>query len=101
MNLKPPEPNLDETLKLKPGFPGTYPWDDWERFAIANGLDPKMATLGRAVVREAYQHDWNTWVKSLCGWQDNGKRMLKFALQSPDEARVLWECLLKLDGDYD
>jgi hypothetical protein len=38
--------------------PGSYPWDHWERAALAGGLGRELATLGRAVMREASQHGW-------------------------------------------
>jgi hypothetical protein len=81
-----------------------YPWDDWERWAIDQGLDRNMAALARLTIREAYQHNWDERLKSLCGWRDHGKRMLKFALRSPEKARYRWNRLLETDGyrgEYD
>jgi hypothetical protein len=83
---------------------GHYPWDDWERWAIDQGLDCDLAALGRLTIREAYQHHWDARLKSLCGWCDNGRRMLKFALRSPAKARYRWNRLLETDGyrgEYD
>jgi hypothetical protein len=37
---------------------GSFPWDDWQIEAVAAGVGPDLASLGRAVMREAYQHDW-------------------------------------------
>jgi hypothetical protein len=77
---------------------GHYPWDDWEKDALAAGVPEKLAGLGRLTVREAYQHDWDDPLKSLCGWYDQGKRMISFALRSPEKARQRWERLLDTDG---
>jgi len=77
---------------------GHYPWDDWQKDALAAGVPKDLAGLGRLVVREAYQHDWSDELKSLCGWYDQGKRMIKFALHSPKEARRRWQRLLDTDG---
>ena len=35
---------------------GNYPWDDWERAALAAGVPKDLAGLGRLTMREAYQH---------------------------------------------
>jgi hypothetical protein len=98
-----PKPRLDEERVLGCEY-GHYPWDDWERWAIAQGLDRDLAGLGRLTIREAYQHQWDERLKSLCGWRDNGGRMLKFALRSPAKARYRWNRLLETDGyrgEYD
>jgi hypothetical protein len=83
---------------------GKYPWDDWERDALAADVSQDLAGLGRLTVREAYQHDWDDQLKSLCGWYDQGKRMVKLALRSPETARKRWQRLLNTDGyrgEYD
>ena len=77
---------------------GHYPWDDWERVALAAGLPEELAGLGRAVMREAYQHGWPPRLQSLCGWRDEGRRMLQFALRAPAKARYRWHRLLETDG---
>ena len=77
---------------------GHYPWDDWEKDALAAGVPEKLAGLGRLTVREAVQHDWDDHLKSLCGWYDQGRRMIKLALRSPEKARKRWERLLDTDG---
>jgi len=78
---------------------GHYPWDDWEKDALAAGVPKDLAGLGRLVVREAYQHDWDDHLKSLCGWYDRGGRMIKLALRSSEKARRRWEHLLETDGN--
>lgn len=83
---------------------GHYPWDDWERDALAAGVPKDLAGLGRLTVREAYQHDWSDRLKSLCGWYDRGQRMIKLALRSPRTAEKRWQRLLDTDGyrgEYD
>ena len=77
---------------------GHYPWDDWERDARAAGVSEDLAGLGRLVVREAHQHNWNDELKALCGWYDQGRRMIKLALGSPKEAHRQWNLLLRTDG---
>ncbi len=83
---------------------GHYPWDDWEKDALAAGLPKELAGLGRLVVREAYQHDWDDRLKSLCGWYDQGRRMIRLALRSPKTAEKRWQRMLNTDGyrgEYD
>ena len=77
---------------------GHYPWDDWERTALAAGVPKELAGLGRLTMREAYQHDWADKLKSLCGWNGDGRRMVKLALRSPETARKRWQRLLDTDG---
>ena len=77
---------------------GHYPWDDWEKEALDAGVPEDLASLGRLTVREAYQHDWDDDLRSLCGWYDQGRRMIKLALGSPKEARRQWNILLRTDG---
>jgi hypothetical protein len=77
---------------------GQYPWDFWEKRALARGVPRDLAGLGRAVMREAYQHDWSGRLQSLCGWHDAGRRMIALALRAPETARLRWEWLLDMDG---
>jgi hypothetical protein len=83
---------------------GHYPWDYWERAALAAGVPKELAGLGRLTMREAYQHSWDDRLKSLCGWNDDGRRMIKLALRSPKTAEKRWQRLLDTDGyrgEYD
>lgn len=77
---------------------GQYPWDAWDRMALARGVSEDLAALGRAVMREAYQHAWCDRFRSLCGWGDEGQRMIALALRSPATARRRWEWLMETDG---
>jgi hypothetical protein len=98
-----PKPRLDESRVLGCEYLH-YPWDDWEAWALAQGLDRDLAALARLTIREAYQHQWSDRLKSLCGWQDDGGRMLRLALRSPEKARQRWNRLLETDGlrgEYD
>jgi hypothetical protein len=92
-----PAPRLDEGRVIGCEYLH-YPWDDWERWAVAQGLDRELAALGRLTIREAYQHQWDDRLKSLCGWRDHGRRMLRLALRSPRTAAKRWQQLLDTDG---
>ena len=92
-----PRPRLDPAEVLGCEY-GQYPWDDWQRWAQARGLDAGLAALGRLVIREAYQHGWKERLLSLCGWRDDGRRMLALALRSPARATQRWQRLLDTDG---
>jgi hypothetical protein len=103
--LKPaaPKPRLDEGRVIGCEYLH-YPWDDWEAWAVSQGLDRDLAALARLTIREAYQHQWDDRLKSLCGWRDDGGRMLRFALRSPEKAKRRWNRLLATDGgrgEYD
>jgi hypothetical protein len=103
----PPPPRLDLDAVLDCTY-GHYPWDDWERYALACGLDDELAGLARLLIREAFQHDWPDWLKPVCGWSDDlpaprlrqagGQALLNFALGSPRAARRQWDILFRTDG---
>ena len=77
---------------------GNYPWDGWERRALAAGVPKALAGVGRLTMREAYQHGWPDKLKSLCGWNDDGGRMIRLALRSPKTTEKSWQRLLDTDG---
>ena len=93
-----PPPKLNLQFDVCACSFGHYPWDDWERFALARGLDADIAGLGRLLVREAYNHGWEGWLQSLCGWNDDGQALLAFALRAPKSARRQWDILMRTDG---
>jgi hypothetical protein len=94
----PPLPKLDLHFDVCACTFGHYPWDDWERFALAHGLDPETAGLGRLLIREAFNHGWEGWLQSLCGWSDDGAALLAFALRAPAKARWCFSRLMDTDG---
>lgn len=77
---------------------GAYPWDGWEQWALGQGVAKDLAALGRAVIREAWQHGWPPDLRSLCGWRDDGRRMARLALRRPALAQARWQSLLDTDG---
>lgn len=77
---------------------GDYPWDGWQRWAFAHGVPQELATLGRAVIREAWQHGWDEELRAECGWRDDGRAMLALALTDPKRAEARWSELLDTDG---
>jgi len=77
---------------------GNFPWDEWKTRALAAGMPAELATLGRAVMREAYQHAWDEDLQRLCGWEDEGNGMLVSALEAPEQAATDWQQLLDTDG---
>ncbi len=81
------------------GKAGAYPWDGWQKHALARGVGEDLAALGRAVIREAWQHGWGERERALCGWADDGRAMLRLALKSPETARKRWARLLETDGN--
>jgi hypothetical protein len=93
-----PAPRLREGEVMAGRDIGVFPWDGWEKHALARGVAPVLATLGRAVIREAWQHGWDERHRSLCGWRDDGRRMLRLALRNPALARERWSRLLDTDG---
>lgn len=80
--------------------PGSYPWDQWQREALESGLNPDLATLGRAVMREAYQHDWCEGLKYECGIDnpETAAGMIACAKEQPFLVETRWQWLLATDG---
>ena len=79
---------------------GAYPWDGWEKAAVAQGVPAELAALGREAIREAWQHSRDERLRSLCGWRDDGRRMLRLALRNPSLAQKRWTRLLNTDGGH-
>jgi hypothetical protein len=94
----PPEPKLRLDFDVCACSFGHYPWDEWERWALARGLDADLAGQARLLIREAYNHGWEGWLQSLCGWTDDGQGLLAFALRSPAKARWCISRLMETDG---
>jgi len=78
--------------------PGCWPWDHWQRLALERGLAADLATLGRAVMREADQHAWCGRLKAECGLSDDGRAMLARVLKHPPRTAARWQWLLATDG---
>lgn len=74
--------------------PPRYGWDYWEEDALARGLDPGLATLGRAVIRETDQHRWGGVAARLA----EAGVVEELLARSPELARRLYEVLLETDG---
>ena len=99
MHNDPPLPTFAPVVPRPPFCaPGDWPWDHWERLALANGLTAGLATLGRAVMREARQHAWCERLKKECGLRDEGRAMLARVLRHPERTAARWEWLLVTDG---
>jgi hypothetical protein len=81
-----------------PPQPGSYPWDQWKCHALESSLAPELATLGRAVMREADQHSWCDRLKTECGLSDDGRAMLARVLDRPERTAARWQWLLVTDG---
>jgi hypothetical protein len=97
MNRKVPAPRLRDD-KVMGCVYGSYPWDGWQHWAFAHGVSMELATLGRAVIREAWQRGWDEKLRAECGWRDDGRAMLALALSDPALAAITWTKLLDTDG---
>ena len=92
-----PPPRLDPEEVFRSDV-GHFPWDEWERWALAEGLDVEIAGQARLLIREAFNHGWNERLMSLCGWRDDGQELFRLARSSPKEALYLWDILMRTDG---
>lgn len=80
---------------------GHYPWDEWERIALARGLSTELARLGRAVMRECHQHCWDPDLVDEVGHDSPTAplAMLEGALADPAQLEARWRYLLHTDGE--
>lgn len=58
-------------------------WDFWQQQALAAGVSQELATLGREVMRDHYQHGKED---HLLGAEEDGKKMLQMCLDDPKGA---------------
>lgn len=86
--------------RLLAATPDHYPWDDWQRDAVAAGVAPELAALGRSVIREAHQHSWCDSLKYECGVtsDDCAQGMILEAKDQPEFCHIRWGWLLTTDG---
>ena len=77
-------------------MPESYAWDRWKTKALAAGVAEELAELGRAVMREHYQHGWPSHDNEVSA--RSGEEMLRLALSEPEEAAARWQWLLDTDG---
>jgi hypothetical protein len=77
---------------------GDFPWDQWERWAIGQGLDQDVAAQAGLLIREAVNHAWDEGLVSLCGWGDDGRALFVQALRSPKRALGQCDILMRTDG---
>jgi len=74
----------------------SYAWDYWKTKALASGVAVDLAELGRAVMREHYQHGWSSYDDEVS--IRSGDEMLRLALSEPYRAAARWQWLLDNDG---
>ncbi len=89
------------TAPILRGTYGDYPWDRWETAAREAGVAEDLCNLGRALFREAYQHQWSDELQVESGWLDGGVRMIYQALAFPEECTERWQHLMEADGSPD
>jgi hypothetical protein len=95
----PPPPKLDASWdRVCACSFGHYPWDDWKRWALAQGLDAKVAGQARLLIREAFNHAWEGWLQIICGWDDDGLALFEFGRRAPEKALRQWNVLMRTDG---
>jgi len=82
---------LVDEAKAHVCMPPAYFWDEWEREALAARMDPDLAALGRALLRENVQHGW--------GLNMDEEAMLSRGLKSPQAARRRWSKLLNQEEE--
>ena len=71
-----------------------YPWDRWQIRALAVGVPHEVARLGRSLMRAGYQTQWGDQHPCHCGRADDGRDMLRLALNEPERAMEQWQNLV-------
>ncbi len=77
-----------------------YPWDRWQIRALAAGVPPDIARLGRSLIRAGHQTDWGDCHSPQCGRSDDGNDMLRLAMRDPREAQSQWRSLVAECGTW-
>ena len=90
-NPQEPSPTSPDASEQEPPL---FHWDYWEMEALEGGMEKSLAALGRAVMREACQHNWSPRVSALC----SDYMLDRLLVQAPKRARRLYEVLLETDG---
>mgnify|MGYP003635779909 FL=1 len=72
-----------------------YAWDEWERYALAEGIDPGLASLCRSTIRDAYRHHWKGHAYYLCIGSNN---LTELARRAPELCARLCGLLRETDG---
>jgi hypothetical protein len=85
---------MNKVMELPGSQPGLFPWDQWEHAAKNRGMERTLAELGRAVLREAENHNWSEPLRRLC--DPDALEELLFC--APFLGRRLCEILLETDG---
>ncbi len=93
---------IDETGSAGEEAQSPFLWIRWKAQADAAGMREATAWDGRALIREAYQHQWagtlGPSIDTVCGWSDEGAAMLAFGLAHPELAAAAWEHLVEEDA---
>ena len=61
--------------------------DDWQREALAAGVNAALAKLGMEVLRS---HRKNRWPKEFLGREDDGPHMLTLCLEDPAQTELFF-----------
>ena len=77
---------------------GENVWDVWQRLALKIGVNKELALLGRAVMREFYQHAWEAYGDEVS--TEAAPDMIALALGDPHYADARWTYLLESDGEW-
>ncbi len=72
-----------------------YAWDEWQRYALAKGIDPDLAALCGSAIRAAYEHWWKGHAYYLC---IGNLSLTELAHRAPQLTRRLCGLLLETDG---
>lgn len=81
--------------------PGEYPWDHWRQLALERGVPAILASLGRDVMREHFNHAWPDYlaVEVSMHHPSAPRRMIEGALNRPEATGARWTWLLNSDGE--
>jgi hypothetical protein len=73
-----------------------YYWDLWFIDALDRGVSFDLAVLGREIMREDYQHQWEGLSVEVgpVAWE----KMIEQALNDPSTVEKRWSHLMKTDG---
>jgi len=71
-----------------------FVWDHWKKHALKAGMSEELAELGRAVYREAIQHNWPWSLRVAC----MEPTLTDMLVHAPETAKQFYETMLLTDG---
>jgi hypothetical protein len=74
----------------------TFGWDRWEARALARGVSPELAALGRALLKIAHEKGVAVALRAEFGRDDFDEAMIENAVSDPAGEWARWHYLMSV-----